>query len=138
MSMSNLAAVAEQLNGRLIGKDQVFNSVSTDTRTIEPGELFFALRGERFDAGEFVAKAAESGAAGAVVDTEQAVELSQVTVADTRTALAEYAAAWRQQFSVPLVGITGSNGKTTMKEMIASILRVWVGNDNTVLTTRNN
>jgi UDP-N-acetylmuramoyl-tripeptide--D-alanyl-D-alanine ligase len=136
------------LNARLIGNDGMFARFITDTRQIQKGDLFVALRGERFDGGEFVVQAIEAGAVGAVVHAETAVKLAQdaefcahsaalIIVPDTRIALGQLGAYWRGQFQIPLIGLTGSNGKTTVKDMIASILRVAVGND-AVLATQGN
>ncbi len=111
------------MGGQLTGPDRSFDAVSTDTRTLAPGQLFFALRGERFDAAEFVAEAAARGAAGAVVERRADVDLPQVEVADTRAALGAFARAWRLGFDLPVIGITGSNGKTTVKELTAAIMR---------------
>jgi UDP-N-acetylmuramoyl-tripeptide--D-alanyl-D-alanine ligase len=128
MTMGKLTMVAEAVHGHLIGEDRWFDSVSTDTRTLQPGDLFFALRGERFDAAKFIAEAAKLGAAGAVVDVRRQdaedCDMPQIEVADTRDALGQLARKWRAGFRLPVVGVTGSNGKTTVKEMIASILRV--------------
>jgi len=128
MSMGKLTMVAEAVHGHLVGEDRWFDSVSTDTRTLQPGDLFFALRGERFDAAKFIAEAARLGAAGAVVDGlregSEEFDLPQIEVADTRDALGKLARKWRAGFQLPVIGITGSNGKTTVKEMIAGILRV--------------
>lgn len=124
MSMDRLSHLAELTEGRLHGLDQDFDAVSTDTRSLVRGEVFFALRGPRFDAAAFVAEAAARGAAGAVVEQPAAAAISQVQVSDTRQALAVYAARWRQLMATPLIGITGSNGKTTVKELCAAILRV--------------
>jgi UDP-N-acetylmuramoyl-tripeptide--D-alanyl-D-alanine ligase len=96
--------------------------VSTDTRTIQPGELFVALQGPRFNANEFVTAAHKAGAAGAVVDTLQKVPLPQILVKDTQAALVAAAKAWRGQFTFPVIGVAGSNGKTTVKEMTTQIL----------------
>ena len=123
MSMGTLAAVARDIGGRLQGDDVSFESVSTDTRTIGPGQLFFALRGERFDASDFVADAADRGAVGAVVEKIAPAALPQIEVSDSRLALGALARKWRQNFSIPVIGITGSNGKTTVKELTASIMR---------------
>lgn len=139
MSAGTLAMVAESTGGRLYGGDRVFASVSTDTRTVLPGQLFFAMRGTRSDGNEFVAEAARKGAAGAVVTHRQAVDLPQIEVADTLVALGKLAAAWRRRFTLPVIGVTGSNGKTTVKEMIAAILReAFVGNADRVLMTWGN
>jgi UDP-N-acetylmuramoyl-tripeptide--D-alanyl-D-alanine ligase len=101
-----------------------FDGVSTDTRAVKRGELFVALRGERFDGHDFLAAAAERGATGAIVDRgyRKALPLPAVVVDDTRRALGELARHWRRRFSPALVAVTGSNGKTTVKEMLAAIL----------------
>jgi UDP-N-acetylmuramoyl-tripeptide--D-alanyl-D-alanine ligase len=117
-----LADFANSCEGTLKGADRAYTGVSTDTRTLKSGELFVALRGPRFNANDFVAAAASAGAAGAVVDTPVASPLAQIIVADTQTALSRSAAAWRARFSMPIVGVAGSNGKTTVKEMTAAIL----------------
>jgi UDP-N-acetylmuramoyl-tripeptide--D-alanyl-D-alanine ligase len=117
-----LTEFARSCGGELSGADRAFTGVSTDTRTLKPGDLFVALRGPRFNANDFVSAAESAGAAGAVVDTRVDRALSQIVVRDTQAALTQGAAAWRAQFSIPLVGVAGSNGKTTVKEMIAAIL----------------
>jgi len=117
-----LAEFARACGGELAGADRGYTGVSTDTRTLKPGELFVALRGPRFNANEFVAAAESAGAAGAVVDTRIDRPLPQIVVRDTQAALTQAAAAWRARFSIPVVGVAGSNGKTTVKEMIATIL----------------
>ncbi len=126
-----------------------FCCVGTDSRTVESGQLFVALRGERFDGHDFVAQAGVAGAAAALVDMRwvgpqpQAIALPLIIVDDTRLALGTLAGAWRARFSLPLVGITGSNGKTTVKEMCAAILRAQArrdghGGEDAVLATRGN
>jgi UDP-N-acetylmuramoyl-tripeptide--D-alanyl-D-alanine ligase len=113
--------------------------VSTDSRAIQPGDLFVALRGEKFDGGAFAARALELGAAGVVLDRTQAPEItSAIRVDDTRLALGRLAAAWRSRFEIPVVAITGSNGKTTVKEMLGAILRLEAGSDDAVLATEGN
>ena len=121
--MGTLAQVADVTGGQLFGTDQGFSAVSTDTRTLNPGDLFFALKGERFDASDFVATALQRGAAGAVVEKLAPVELSQVEVENSLHALGTVAREWRNEFAIPLIGITGSNGKTTIKELTAAIMR---------------
>ena len=102
--------------------------VHTDSRTLQPGDLFVALRGERFDAHEFLSQARDAGATAVLAERSLATcGLPGVQVADTRRALGELARAWRSQFTLPLLAVTGSNGKTTVTQMIASILRAWVG-----------
>jgi UDP-N-acetylmuramoyl-tripeptide--D-alanyl-D-alanine ligase len=102
--------------------------------------LFFALRGERFDAADFVADAASRGAAGAVVEQIAPADLSQVEVGDSRLALGALARKWREKMAVPVIGITGSNGKTTVKELTAAIMRAALKDyaDDVVLATRGN
>jgi UDP-N-acetylmuramoyl-tripeptide--D-alanyl-D-alanine ligase len=117
-----LAAFAQSCGGRLLGSDSAFSGVSTDSRTVNTGELFVALPGPRFNGEDYVAAAVARGAAGAVVRTEQACVPSQILVDDTLTALARGANAWREGFAIPVVGVAGSNGKTTVKELISSIL----------------
>ena len=119
---ATLSAAAELMQGVLHGGDRMFSGVSTDTRTVNSGELFFALSGPNFDGGEFVAEAAEKGAAGAVATNRVDNDIAQITVDDTRIALGRLGAAWRQQHAATVVGVTGSNGKTTLKEMIAACL----------------
>ncbi len=120
--MRSLQQFAVDCGGTLHGADATYTGVSSDTRSIARGELFVALRGPRFNANEFIARAAEAGATGAVVDTLGATPLPQILVADTQVALVRAARAWRARFPNPVVGVAGSNGKTTCKEMIAAIL----------------
>jgi len=129
-----LADFAVACGGRLEGADRSYSAVSTDTRTLAAGDLFVALRGPRFNGHEFVKSAAAAGAAGALVDTQQAVPLAQIVVADTQSAFARAASRWRAQFDIPLVAVAGSNGKTTVKEMLAAIL----GRMGRCLATRGN
>ena len=102
----------------------VVTALCTDSRKIEPGSVFVALRGENFDGHQFLQTAAESGAHALVGETgpEGPCGAAFIRVGDTRTALLRIAAGYREQFSIPLVGVTGSVGKTTTKEMIASVL----------------
>jgi UDP-N-acetylmuramoyl-tripeptide--D-alanyl-D-alanine ligase len=118
----SLGWFAQVSGGELIGADRAYAGVSSDTRTLKAGELFVALRGPRFNANEFVAAAAAAGAAGAVVDTRIDAPIAQILVADTLEALQKTAASWRAQFTLPVIGVAGSNGKTTCKEMTAAIL----------------
>ncbi len=119
---STLAQAADSMHGRLQGTNLNFRGVSTDTRTLQEGELFFALQGPNFDGAAFVEAAAKQQASGAVVPAPVDAEIPVIVVDDTMQALAELAAAWRQQMSATVIGITGSNGKTTLKEMLASCL----------------
>ncbi|HYL00284.1 MAG TPA: UDP-N-acetylmuramoyl-tripeptide--D-alanyl-D-alanine ligase [Steroidobacteraceae bacterium] len=117
-----LGEFARLAGGRLTGADRAYTSVVSDTRALQAGELFIALRGPKFDGNEFVAAAAAAAAAGAVVEREQQIALAQIVVPDTQAALERAARGWRAQFTGALVGVAGSNGKTTAKEMLAAIL----------------
>jgi len=137
--MMRLSEVAAMLGVSFSGTDADVLRVSTDSRGIRPGDLFIALRGERFDGGAFAAQAVQQGAAGVVLDATQAPDMTAaIRVDDTRLALGRLAAAWRRRFAIPVVAITGSNGKTTVKEMLAAILRVEAGSDAAVLHTEGN
>ncbi|HNH24040.1 MAG TPA: UDP-N-acetylmuramoyl-tripeptide--D-alanyl-D-alanine ligase [Accumulibacter sp.] len=120
------------------GDNLNFHGVSTDSRTIAQGQLFVALRGETFDGHHYLADVMVRGAAAAMVadDASHDSSLALLRVADTRLALGALAADWRNRFTLPLVAVTGSNGKTTTKEMIASILRAAHGD--AVLSTPGN
>ena len=120
--MSTLATAADFVHGRLHGADRAFNGVSTDTRTLREGELFVALQGPNFDGCDYVGQAHDKGAAGALVSRLVDEEIAQIAVEDARRALGDLGAAWRQQLSPIVVGITGSNGKTTLKELTAACL----------------
>ena len=122
-----LSDIAAPLQGTLLSQDAVFDRVSTDTRTIQAGDLFVALKGENFDAHDFVAQAATDGAVAAVVERPIPSEslpghFAQLQVADTTRALADLASASRKDFDGVLVALTGSCGKTTVKEMLSAIL----------------
>lgn len=118
-----LSDVAQAVQGTLFGSDVDFSRVIQDTRKLSAHDLFVAIHGEQFDGHDFLLQAERLGAAGALVQRRAEQALPQVLVADTRKALGSYAAHWRRQFNLPVVGVTGSSGKTTVKEMIASILR---------------
>jgi UDP-N-acetylmuramoyl-tripeptide--D-alanyl-D-alanine ligase len=129
--MMDIQTAANATRGSAIGESVTFQSVSTDTRSIGPGELFIALSGEHFDGHEYLAVARQRGAVAALVRADRVAELQAsgaaadfplVAVDDTRLALGRLAAYWRRRFALPLIGITGSNGKTTTKEMMRSIL----------------
>jgi UDP-N-acetylmuramoyl-tripeptide--D-alanyl-D-alanine ligase len=122
MMAMQLSEAAQVLAGRCTGTDVPFRGVSTDTRQLQPGSLFFALQGPNFDGHGFVETAREQGAAAATVARPCQSVLPQIEVADTRLALGSLSAHWRQQFSLPVVAITGSNGKTTVRAMTAAIL----------------
>jgi UDP-N-acetylmuramoyl-tripeptide--D-alanyl-D-alanine ligase len=125
-----------------------YASVSTDSRTLERDALFVALRGERFDGHQFLDAVRGRGAAGALIDEQAAaamaartagesVDLPLLVVGDTRRELGRLAAHWRARFNIPLVAVSGSNGKTTVKEMTAAILRAHYGSAATLATSGN-
>ena len=129
-----LSELKPMVAGEMKGEDAEFNAVSIDTRTLKPGDLFIAISGQRFDAHNFLSQAAEQGACAAIVERWVDCSLPQVCVADSRIALGQLGSAWRKHFAGQIVGLTGSNGKTTAKEMIAAILSV----NAKVLNTRGN
>ena len=135
------AALNEFVNampGATLTGDAMFTGVSTNSKTVEPGNLFVALRGERFDAHDFLNDVAARGAAAVVAErVPDGFALPALIVPDTRYALGQIAQQWRQRFAIPVIGVTGSNGKTTVKEMIASILAAAYGDDE-ILATRGN
>jgi UDP-N-acetylmuramoyl-tripeptide--D-alanyl-D-alanine ligase len=138
--MLTISATALILNGTHTGRDAEFTSVGTDSRTIMPGMLFVALKGERFDGHDYVQEVLAQGANCALVNADWAAahaHLPLIGVADTRRALGQLAAHWRARFHIPLIGVTGSNGKTTVKEMCAAILRADFGQHAVLATTGN-
>ncbi len=145
--MMLLSKAAHILDAKLVGQNTElgnieFNNVSTDSRAISVGDLFVALQGEKFDGSKFVALAADKGAVGAVVNAEsyhgESLACPLLLVKDSRLALGKLSGYWREQFNIPVVGITGSNGKTTVKEMLTAVLRVAAGSDDAVLATLGN
>src|SRR5258708_20125750 len=117
----------------------VFPGVSTDTRTVGPGDVFVAVRGERLEGQAFLGKAKGAGAAAAMIDRAYVGEFPMpvVVVDDTKRALGKLACGWRARFAPALIAVTGSNGKTTVKEMLASILRCDAGNEAVLATAGN-
>ncbi len=131
--MMNLMEIAGALGLAEPAANPLCTAVSTDTRKVGKGELFIAIEGENFDGHDFVDAAARAGAAAAVVSLDWAAAhasaLPLLAVGDTRLALGRIARHWRDKFAIPLIGVTGSNGKTTVKEMIAACLRAQVSAD---------
>ncbi len=135
---ARLSELLTALPGARITADAAFTGVSTNSKAIAPGNLFVALRGERFDAHDFLSEVAAQGAAGVIAERlPDGFGLPALIVSDTRHALGQIANYWRRQFDIPVIGVTGSNGKTTVKEMIASILAAAFG-DGRYLSTRGN
>ncbi len=135
--MLTLRDAALAIGGNLAAAGELaFDRVTTDSRDVRPGDLFFALKGERFDGNDFVEQVLAQGAVAAV--TSISGPGARIVVGDTLAALGQLAAAWRGRFpTTPLVGVTGSNGKTTVKEMIAAILAQYVGAEHVHATTGN-
>jgi UDP-N-acetylmuramoyl-tripeptide--D-alanyl-D-alanine ligase len=117
-----LSTLAALLRGQLIGPDLSYTSVNIDSRLIEPGALFVAIIGERFDGHDFITQAAERGAVAALVEKRISTQLPLILVPNTRKALEKLAENYRKKFAIPIIGLTGSCGKTTTKEMIRAIL----------------
>lgn len=122
------------VGGRLLGKDVVISSFSIDTRTLSLADLYIAIKGQNFDGHKFVKKAEVAGASAVLVEKECETALPQIIVNDSHLALAELAGVWKNKAKVKTLAITGSNGKTTVKEMAAAILNV----DASVLFTKGN
>ena len=117
--------------------DTEFTGISIDTRTIQPGNLFAAIPGERVDGHDYVQEACQKGAAAALVNRHVAVDIPQLLVGDMTNALGKLGAAWRNEFHIPFIAVTGSNGKTSTKNMLASILQAACeGNEEQVLATK--
>jgi len=116
---------------------ETFEGVSTDTRTLTAGSLYVPIRGENFDGHQFIAQALDKGARGIMFEAAEQVRDPALWVGDTRHALGEIARGWRSQFTLPLIAVTGSNGKTTVKEMIAAVLREAVGQKACLATEGN-
>lgn len=119
-----LDEIAHHVKGVLTGENQKISSVSIDTRTLLKGDLYIAIKGQNYDGHAFIEKAKAAGANAVLVEHETDIKMPQIVVKNTYLALAELATAWKNQASVTTIGITGSNGKTTVKEMIASVLSV--------------
>jgi UDP-N-acetylmuramoyl-tripeptide--D-alanyl-D-alanine ligase len=135
--MMRLSEIATLFNAPMRGADVVFTSVGIDSRTIQPGQLFVAIAGENFDGHDFVQQALQQGAVAALVEKPSPAQPS-VQVANTRLALGQMAQHWLSHFQVPIVALTGSNGKTTVKEMLAAILVAHTGDAEQVLATQGN
>jgi UDP-N-acetylmuramoyl-tripeptide--D-alanyl-D-alanine ligase len=141
-SMMSLHTIAAVLQGTLhaegLSADIEVTSVDTDSRRAQPGQLFVALPGEKFDGHNFLPQVTALGASAALVSHPVKAELPVVEVKDTRLAMGELAAYWRKHLCTPLIAVTGSNGKTTTKEMIAAIMQLHVGGADKVLATAGN
>jgi UDP-N-acetylmuramoyl-tripeptide--D-alanyl-D-alanine ligase len=132
--MERLSDVARRIGGKLLGEDAAFARVVTDTRQLQRGDLFVALKGDRFDGHDYVLRAMSLGAAGALVSQTVEGATAQVLVPDVLAGLQAYARSWREDFELPVIGVTGSSGKTTTKQMLAAVC----GALGTVLATEGN
>lgn len=119
-----LSTAAQFMGAKFSGQDSLFNGVKIDSRSVLPGDLFVAIKGAKVDGHDFIEDAKARGAAGVVVSQSVETGLPTLMVADTIQALGIFAKTYRQLFQIPIVAVTGSCGKTTVKEMIASILSV--------------
>ncbi len=129
-----LSEIAKVTNGKQVGIDVTIASASIDTRTLQPGDLYVAIKGHKFDGNAFVSKAEQAGAGAAILNKGYTTSLPHIEVDDTLIALGQLASAWRDKVSAKVVGVTGSNGKTTVKEMSAAVLAM----DGPVLFTQGN
>ncbi len=121
-TMERLSDVARRLGASLHGADAGFTRVVTDTRQLQPGDLFVALKGDRFDGHDYVTRAMSLGAVGSLVSRLVEGGGAQILVEDTLDGLQRYAHSWRNDFAIPVIGITGSSGKTTTKQMVAAVV----------------
>ncbi|HEY4802875.1 MAG TPA: UDP-N-acetylmuramoyl-tripeptide--D-alanyl-D-alanine ligase [Paraburkholderia sp.] len=140
MTMLSLREAAALIPGASVLGDEnaTFERISTDSRTAGPGDLFVALKGDRFDAHDFLGEVANRHVSAVLVSRSPGDwRIPALRVDDTRTALGALALGWRRRFSMPLVAVTGSNGKTTVKEMIASIFEAAVGKNSRLATAGN-
>jgi UDP-N-acetylmuramoyl-tripeptide--D-alanyl-D-alanine ligase len=138
--MLDLATAARAIGGRHKGRNATFTRVTTDSRDLRKGDLFVGIRGEHFDGQRFADQALSSGAAGVMVDAGARIltpNAGIMEVENTRLALGALAAFWRSRFALSLIAVTGSNGKTTVKEMLASILRQAAGESGVLATAGN-
>jgi UDP-N-acetylmuramoyl-tripeptide--D-alanyl-D-alanine ligase len=138
MIRGSLEQIAASIAGAHITRDAYFQGVSTDSRQVMPGSLFVALRGERFDAHDFLGQLAGNPVAAVVVEKlPENYPLPAIVVPDTLAALGRIGNFWRRRFTIPVIGVTGSNGKTTVKEMISAILLAAFGADARLATQGN-
>jgi UDP-N-acetylmuramoyl-tripeptide--D-alanyl-D-alanine ligase len=136
--MMLLSEAARVMHAKSSGPDVMFTSVGTDSRNITKGQLFVALKGGHFDGHEFAAQAIAEGAAAVLISNKNTGVEPAIVVNDTCQSLGELATYWRNKFTIPLAAVTGSNGKTTVKEMLASILRAGCDQPEEVLATEGN
>ena len=118
-----LIEIAQAINGKLIGDNLTVNALSTDSRALNSGDVFLALKGPNFDGHKFVSQASELGCSAVIVQQCcEDINIAQIVVKDSHQALGQIAAYVKEKVAVKTVAITGSSGKTTVKEMVAAIL----------------
>ena len=138
MIRGSIEQVASTIDGAHVTRDAYFQGVSTDSRQLMPGSLFVALRGERFDAHDFLDQIVDQPLAAVVVERlPEHYPLPALVVPDTLAALGRIGNFWRRRFAIPVIGVTGSNGKTTVKEMISAILMAAFGAEGRLATQGN-
>jgi len=138
MIRGSIEQVASTIDGAHVTRDAYFQGVSTDSRQLMPGSLFVALRGERFDAHDFLGQIVDQPLAAVVVERlPEHYPLPALVVPDTLAALGRIGNFWRRRFAIPVIGVTGSNGKTTVKEMISAILMAAFGAEGRLATQGN-
>jgi UDP-N-acetylmuramoyl-tripeptide--D-alanyl-D-alanine ligase len=138
MIRGSLEQIVASIAGAHVTRDAYFQGVSTDSRQVMPGSLFVALRGERFDAHDFLGQLVDKPLAAVVVERlPEHYPLPAIVVPDTLTALGRIGNFWRRRFAIPVIGVTGSNGKTTVKEMISAILVAAFGAEGRLATQGN-
>ncbi len=131
---TSLSSLAAFLDLPIPESDPLVSEISIDSRTLKPGGVYIAIRGERYDGHDFIAAAIDAGACGVIVERIQSLDVPQLVVRDTRQALSVLASAWRKAMPATVIGVTGSNGKTSVKEMIRVVLSQKGG----VIATRGN
>jgi UDP-N-acetylmuramoyl-tripeptide--D-alanyl-D-alanine ligase len=138
MIRGSIEQIASTIDGARVTRDAYFQGVSTDSRQLMPGSLFVALRGERFDAHDFLGQVVDKPLAAVVVERlPEHYPLPALVVPDTLAALGRIGNFWRRRFAIPVIGVTGSNGKTTVKEMISAILMAAFGAEGRLATQGN-
>src|SRR3990167_1748726 len=120
---------------KIEGKDFFISGIATDSREVKPGNLFVTWQGENFDGHQFCQQAVSQGAAALLANKKVVADVPQIIVEDTIQAFGKLAAYWRDQFSIPVLGVTGSNGKTTVKNMLSAVLQAAYG-DNSFLAPK--
>ena len=121
MNGLTLSALATATGGKIFGEDVSINSYCTDSRKIIPNSVYFCLRGERFDGHDFISDAIDQGVSALVCEEQSDADVPQLVVTDSRRAFGLYANLWRRQLTLSVIGVTGSNGKTTVKQLLAGV-----------------